>query len=215
MTEAGRSPERRERLFFALDLPQPLRAALHDVAERAAATDSGLRAVAGARLHVTVLFLGEVSRGLVPGLGAVLMELVPRRVELSVSGFAGLPRGRPRLFAAELAAPGAAVLRAELVARLEDAGLPYGDREALERPFWPHVTVLRARGGRSPIVVPEALGAGARGIDRHHDAVRVCLYRSNKSSGGPSDGGYEPLAGLELPTGRTGGPDRNPEVIEP
>jgi 2'-5' RNA ligase len=92
---------------------------------------------------VTLVFLGaresadhiwEAASGAAEGLEAPLFT--PR-------GVAGVPRRRPRLFALDLEDTGGrgAALHAAVSAALDE---PVG------RPFWPHVTLLRVRKGRSP-----------------------------------------------------------------
>ena len=196
---ASRSTPTSDRLFYALELPAELRDGLAAWSAPAVAMDPALRAVAGARLHVTLLFLGDVSADERARLGAALIALAPRAVTLAVRGLVGIPRRRPRLFAAEHAACGAEELRSELIARLTAAGLPHGDPEQIERPFWPHTTLLRTRRAAVANLVAERFEAPPEALRGEHDVVRVCLYRSNKSSGGSPGEAYEPLAGLELP----------------
>ena len=90
---------------------------------------------------MTLVFLGgresvegiwEQASGAVEGLETPLFK--PR-------GVVGVPRRRPRLFALDLEDVDGrgAVLHEAVSAALE---------EAVTRPFWPHVTLVRARRGR-------------------------------------------------------------------
>jgi 2'-5' RNA ligase len=106
-----------------------------------------LRPVPEASLHVTLAFLGGVE----PGRVGDVEEAVTRAAEacwapeLGVSGVAGLPQRRPRLFALGLCdeAGRAASLHGAVAAALSGAGL----YEPEGRGFWPHVTVARVRRG--------------------------------------------------------------------
>ncbi len=136
------------RLFVALDLPGDVRAPLAQWT-RAAFDHPDLRPVRPEALHVTLVFLGwqyerDVERIARAAFGA---ELPP--VQLAAQEVVGVPRGRrPRLFALELADRGDELTRwqAGLSDRLEAERL----YEPEKRPFWPHVTLARAKRGRTP-----------------------------------------------------------------
>ena len=93
-------------------------------------------------------------------------------------GVVGVPRRRPRLFALDLEDEGGrgAALHAAVCAALD---------EPFERPFWPHVTLLRVRKGRRP----EA--PRPPGDLEPFDPVALTLYRSHT---GPKGARYEALA---------------------
>ena len=59
----------RARLFVALELPEPVRAALADWRDAALARVEGLRPVADESLHATLCFLGGRPEGRSPELG--------------------------------------------------------------------------------------------------------------------------------------------------
>jgi RNA 2',3'-cyclic 3'-phosphodiesterase len=135
------------RLFVALELAAQSRTELAQWAAGLAAP--GLRPVAAGSLHVTLCFLGDVSRGDVPAIvdalgsaplgSAPLAAVGPREV----SRLRWLPPGRPRVLALELADPGGALsaLQAVVAGALESGGW-YGPEG---RPYLPHVTVARVR----------------------------------------------------------------------
>ncbi len=85
-----------------------------------------------------------------------------------------MPRGRPRLFALGLADPGAKLTgwQQALSERLYAARL----YEPEKRPFWPHVTLARAKRGKTPrgVTVPELPGE----LRRPFEPAQVTLYRS-------------------------------------
>lgn len=130
------------RLFLAAEIPSETAAALHAAAV-ALAEHTGGRAVPQENLHVTVRFLGAVSRSRLADLAAAVRALTgapaPR---LTVTGLVGRPRAaRARLVAATLADPAAAVtaLRDGFATPPPEAG---GEGE---RPVWPHITLVRHR----------------------------------------------------------------------
>ena len=131
---------------------------------------------------MTLLFLGEKespeeiwesASAAVAGLPAP--EFTPK-------GVVGVPRRRPRLFALDLVDEGArgAAMQSAAAGALG---------EELERPFWPHVTLLRVRRGRRP----EA--PRPRGDLVPFAPVALTLYRSTP---GPKGSRYEPLGSTRL-----------------
>lgn len=198
------SPGERARLFFALDLPDPLRELIAEWQRRVAVP--ALRPVAAEALHVTLCFLGSRPVGEIEALGAALEGLVSEPVDgLLEPDPIALPRRRPRLWALGVQSPGAGELQAGLAERLEALELP--GYEAEKRPFWPHLTVFRARGGGSHARrrgAPTGLSHPLPGRDGHaFGFVRVALYRSQPR---PEGSTYSRLAAIELP--RSGGPQK-------
>lgn len=175
------------RLFVALELPEPVLEAL--VAWRAPllrAVDA-LRPVRPEALHVTLCFLGWKSEEAIAPLRALVQTSTA-----GIGGVAGLalgeplwlPRRRPRVLA--LALEDRHGQLAELQARLAERLAADGWYEPETRPYLPHVTVARVRGGAS---VP-------RGVELApvpplvFDGAAVTLYRSRLASSGAR---YEPL----------------------
>jgi 2'-5' RNA ligase len=173
------------RLFVALDLPEPARAALARF--RAAAADVAVwRPLPDASLHVTLAFLGSRPDQDVDVVGGVLARLAARAAPALALGAALLlPPRRPQVLTVALddreGALGA--LQAELSGALAAAGV----YEPETRPYRPHVTVARAvaraRPPRTVPVAPEPLT---------FTAGRVVLFRSHPRST------YEPLLAREL-----------------
>jgi RNA 2',3'-cyclic 3'-phosphodiesterase len=131
-------------------------------------------------LHVTLLFLGEAS----PEVWSVAASAVSgmRTPRFAVKGVVGVPRRRPRLFALDLedaGRRGAAIQTAVA----EALGIE------LERPFWPHVTLVRVRKGRRPEAPrpPADIAPFA--------PTALTLYRSHP---GPRGSRYEALERLGL-----------------
>lgn len=175
------------RLFAAVELPASAREALFAWASPIVADDPALRPLSAEALHVTLVFLGpqyerDVERIARAAFAADLPEVDLRALEVT-----GVPRGRPRLFALELEDVGGRLGRwqAGLSERLHAERL----YEPEKRPFWPHVTLARARRGHTARVEVPALAPGLRAP---FEAGEVTLYRSTLS---PQGAVYEPLAG--------------------
>jgi 2'-5' RNA ligase len=185
----------RERVFIALDLPEPVRAGL-TAWGKAELVDPALRPTRPESLHVTMVFLGDREPAEVEEIAAVVRRSGVPAPSLQLEDPISLPRGRrASLFA--LPAPSAAVsgLQKGLVDRLVVAGLYKRER----RDFWPHVTVARVRpegrGSRRPAAVVRRPGDLPEGLKHVFGSVRLTFYRSELQPGGSR---YVPLAQVEL-----------------
>ena len=132
----------------------------------------GLRPVAPAALHVTLLFLGERDRAEVDALLAAADRLPTAAPAFQVrcGGLRLLPSTRrPRVLAAELASDGArAVARA--------VGI-----EPDPRPFLPHLTIARLRpgpAGLEAVPSPGPLAFGHVGLYESRLAASGARYRA-------------------------------------
>ena len=184
---AERLKSPRVRLFVALDLPAEFVEPLSRLSRKAFGEHPDLRLLRPESLHVTLVFLGyQYERDLERIIRAAFAEPLDP-VTLTAQEVRPLPRGRPRLFALDLAEGGDTLARwqAGLSERLHAARL----YEPEKRPFWPHVTLARAKRGKAPrgVEVP-ALPATLR---RPFEAREVILYRSTLR---PQGALYEPLA---------------------
>jgi 2'-5' RNA ligase len=180
----------RARLFVALELPTPARAALVDWQARALADRDDLRAVAPDALHVTLAFLGHRPVEEVEPIAAAVEGALHglEAMRLAPTGVQGVPRRRPRLFALDLADPDerAGAIHAAVSEALSGAGF----YEPEKRRFWPHVTVARVRHPdkrTAPITVSPP--------PDEFTATEVVLYRSHLGRG-PAR--YEALARFTL-----------------
>lgn len=194
----------RARLFFALDLPDPLRGRI--AAWQAEVAVPAIRAVAPEALHVTLAFLGSRPLGEVEALGGALEGLAAEPADAVIDPDPiPLPRRRPRLWALGVSSPGAERVQGLLTAALEALRLPGYEPE--QRPFWPHLTVFRLRGGSGGSrrrAGPAELSHPLPSRDGHaFGFVRVALYRSQPR---PEGSMYSRLAAIELP--RSGGPQK-------
>ena len=158
---------------MALDLPDEARSALVEWRQGALARRDDLRFPAPDALHVTLAFLGHRPEAEIPRIASTafgsLGALSPAR--LRATGVRPVPPRRPRLLAVDLEdeGGGAAAIQASVSGALAQAGLFEPER----RPFWPHVTIARARGRRpaGPLVrTPPPAEPFVAGV--------VTLYRS-------------------------------------
>lgn len=182
---------------MALVPPDRLLAHLTGWQERALVERPWLRGIADSSLHMTLAFLGERRAAEIEAARGVLAELRPRYVAARLEPApVPVPRRAPRVIAFTASSPDAVGLQRELGQRLVDAGA----LEPEDRPFWPHLSVLRVRGGA-------LRGAAARAWVQElpelpkaalepFGAVRVALYHSQLRSQGAC---YSTLAEVNLP----------------
>jgi len=188
--------EKRQRLFVALDLPDPVREGLAAWGE-GQLVDPALRPVPPPSLHVTLVFLGHRGAVEAEEIAGVVRGSVAPAALLKLEDPIPLPRRtRASLFALPAPSPATTDLHHRLVGRLTAAGL----YEAEKRDFWPHVTVARVRpegrGSRRPAVVARRPGELPKRLKEPFYGVRLTLYRSELQ---PTGARYAPLAQVELP----------------
>ena len=179
----------RARLFVALDLPEEVREGI--VAwGREALADPALRPVAPESLHVTLAFLGYRPEKEIERIAEAVRECAGPApwVEL-LDPVQRPPRGRARIYALPALSPGTEALQAGVEQRLGQEGFYKPEK----RPFWPHVTLARAKRGKSPRrLEPPDLPPELRSP---FEAGEVTLYRSTLR---PQGALYEPLARTSL-----------------
>jgi 2'-5' RNA ligase len=188
------------RLFVAVDLPAPVHAwaaaAAATLRERLAASTSRISWVATDRLHVTLVFLGEVPDA--AGEHAVARfatALDAPSFPMRLGGAGVFPAaGRPRVLwlGIEEGEGGLASAQRDVLARLD--GVPFRRQD---RPFAPHLTLARFKDGGTGsdrrAIASAPVGTSARAIVDH-----VTLYRSRLGRGGPD---YTALANARLTAG--------------
>jgi 2'-5' RNA ligase len=195
----GETPESpRARLFIALDIPDAVRSGI-GAWGREALADPALRPVSEESLHLTLCFLGNRPEREVDRLGEILRCLPSLAPRIELDGPVARPaHGRPHLYALEAASAQAASLQACLLTSLVAEGL----FEPEKRPFWPHLTVARARSegrrGKRPMLVSAPPGPLPESLKQAFGGVRVTLYRSRIQ---PQGAHYTPLAQVELSDG--------------
>jgi 2'-5' RNA ligase len=129
------------RIFVALDIPEAVRAAIRDLAEKLRPLCRNARWVRIENAHVTLKFIGEVPPEKVAAVKAVLAPIRlrdPLEMEFRDVGFFPDAK-RPRVFWAGIAA-GAEL--GELAAAVETALEPLGIARE-QRAFSPHLTIAR------------------------------------------------------------------------
>jgi len=175
------------RLFTAIDLTESARATLVGTQARLARElsrhgDSLLRLVKPDQLHVTLVFLGEVTDQLVPSVvDAVSADISMAPFRVVLRGIGVFPhRGPHRVLWIGVAEGVRSVvdLYAVLVARLAGVGI-----RSDPRPFAPHLTLGRWRGAGGRVRDRSILSAGGTDeVDLRVD--RVTLYRSDQGPTG-------------------------------
>jgi RNA 2',3'-cyclic 3'-phosphodiesterase len=185
------------RLFVAVDLDDAARAAIaaeqKRVAEALGDARSSVTWVKPDRMHLTLVFLGEVSDPHVPAIVDSVGGLVAMPAfSITFQGLGVFPsRGGPRALwvgvtdgAAELSE-----LQREIARRVTDAGV------VLDlRPFHPHLTLGRWRHSR-PSDRRRILSASRPDVVARVAVLAATLYQSRISSAGPT---YTALARANL-----------------
>jgi RNA 2',3'-cyclic 3'-phosphodiesterase len=171
------------RLFVALELPQPARAAL--VAFRDAAADPSVwRPVAAEALHLTLAFLGRRPATDVAVVEPILRSAAGSAPRLAFAGAVLLPPRRARVLCAALEDPDGTL--AELQARVSDGLAAAGVYVPEKRPFRAHATVARLRPRAR---APRAVEAAPEPLEFHGEALTLFVSRLH-----PHGARYEPLA---------------------
>jgi 2'-5' RNA ligase len=176
------------RLFTALELPDPVTAALDAWGGAELRAVDGLRRVAPAALHVTLCFLGSRPMAEIPAIADACSVLAGQASpDLTLAGALWLPRRRPRVLAVAVEDRDGTLgrLQAQLAGVLSRGGW----YEPESRRFMAHVTVGRfgRPGGREiALADPPSL--------RFHGSS-VALLRSWPERGGSR---YERLAAVAL-----------------
>jgi RNA 2',3'-cyclic 3'-phosphodiesterase len=170
------------RLFVALELPQPARAAL--VAFRDAAADPSVwRPVAAEALHLTLAFLGRRPATDVAVVEPILRAAAGSAPRLAFAGAVLLPPRRARVLCGALEDPDGTL--AELQARVSDGLAAAGVYVPEKRPFRAHATVARLRPRAR---APRAVGAAPEPLEFHGEALTLFVSRLH-----PHGARYEPL----------------------
>ena len=180
------------RLFFAIELPQSVRASLSQLHP---ASDTSFRWVDAAQLHVTLAFLGEQPETALPMLeqiGSSAAGACKRSsLQLGEPGSFG-PRRAPRVLWIGLAGDVAALLA--LQSRLAE-GLRSGGFDVEARDYAPHITLARRRPNAAPNQPapwpPDSSALPKPAIPLDH----LTLFQSRLSPRGAS---YHPLGQFPL-----------------
>ena len=195
------------RAFVGIALPEGCRAAVAGAIAPLRADPAPVSWVAPGNLHITLKFLGEISKERLGAIGDALAGVAGRfaPVTLEAEGAGVFPGTRnPRILWVGLREPLELVrqLQENMESALSGAGFPREDR-----PFHPHITVGRARG-----VLPPAWGDRfVRALSgRRFGEVPVpsiTLYESRLSPGGAV---YDVVRSFPLSGGRQENEERSP-----
>ena len=134
------------RLFFAVEIPEEAVRQLADWQRLYLCSDRGFRMVPEGQLHITLAFLGQKGEQ-EKELAAGQLEIIAgsKAFEVACTGLIGLPKDRTlRVIAAVCEEPSGRLMaiRDQLVSALAEKDL----YEREKRPYFPHVTIARARG---------------------------------------------------------------------
>lgn len=165
------------RLFVALRLPSPLRAAVEEL-------QSGLRTARWPGedgLHLTLAFVGEVDGSTQRRIESALARVRARTLRMELHGLGCFPpRGAPRVLWTG-AAP-----KAELasLARAMRHALGHAGSTPERRRFMPHVTIARFRRPPSAVELERYLGVHALFRTERADVAAFHLFSSKLRSSG-------------------------------
>ncbi|HEX4823159.1 MAG TPA: RNA 2',3'-cyclic phosphodiesterase [Candidatus Polarisedimenticolaceae bacterium] len=169
------------RAFLAIPLPAALVASAAAAARTIAGDEREWRLARDEGLHVTLRFLGEVDRAVLSALEAPVAEATRATPGLTLvlrdaGAFPSVRRPRILWLGVEDRSTGGVL--AALAAQFEDAARAAGlIHEA--RPFFPHVTLARARTDRARCSALETVGTLGT-----FDPAEVVLFRSILGRGG-------------------------------
>jgi 2'-5' RNA ligase len=190
------------RLFFALDPDPACRDAIVAAREEARRHAPNAKWVAAERLHLTLVFVGELADERVAKLAEAGTTVAARHEPLQLTLGRGGTFGRPPqvLWLGVDGGPALAALQADLARAVQGLGVVLE-----ERPYSPHLTLARARAaGGEP-----RFGEAARSLNAASSFVarELVLYRSDPTAsrsaysalararlGGPSEGKSAPEA---------------------
>ena len=170
------------RVFVALEVPEPVRAALAELNARLKKTCPSARWARLEGVHITLKFIGEVGPEKLATIREALGDLhpfAPIRLHFAGLGFFPSPR-RPRVFWAGVeGGPQLAELASAIEAKLVPLGI-----HAEERAFRPHLTLARfgsPQGTQALFAAVEALGCAEFGSEVFQE---FHLYRSELKRSG-------------------------------
>ena len=185
----------RLRSFLAVELPPPMRSKIGDIQDRLRRSRADVRWVAVDRIHLTLVFLGNIEEEKITDISAAMESVTARRraFTLSVKGLGAFPSTRnPRVIWLGLDSwkENLLPMQQEIESTLESLGF-----EPEGKPFRPHLTLGRVKSLKSGEDLVDLMERD-RGIDLGPFGVdRIILFRSDLRPTGPL---YTPLAIREL-----------------
>ena len=185
----------RIRSFIAIDLAEPVRAAIGALQHELAGAKADVRWMRAEGMHVTLKFLGAVDAPRLDAIHAAVESALQNQPALHVRarGVGAFPSlRRPRVLWVGLQAEGLV----ELAARVDAAVTPLGF-ESERRPFTPHVTVGRVNSLRGWASLETQFTAHLDDAFGGSDIDAVTIYRSTLR---PAGSVYTPLWTMPLRT---------------
>ena len=174
------------RTFIAIEMPGPVRAFLDRCQERLKRAGGGVRWVRTDLVHLTLVFLGEVRRDRLAALEQAVRGAVAGCGPLTLApGGAGRfpPKGRPRVVWIGIDDPAGGLIRLQKAVAEATAGFA---EKVEDRPYSPHLTLGRVRGGGDLRGLSEAVAAMADEQGPEFEAREVVIFRSALSPQGPT-----------------------------
>ncbi len=165
------------RAFIAIEIPEELRRAILRTRDKLRMTDAHVSWVPDPNLHLTLVFLGDISTDTADLLSAALKKglrnTCPFRVDVQGVGAFGRP-GAPRIvWAGTDNAEPVTALYDSIAANVRELGIPVEDR-----PFHPHITMGRVRSSRGRKALVEAMANHADTTFGSMEVYGVALMRS-------------------------------------
>jgi len=173
------------RSFLAFELPIEMKTTVSEVSRESRSLFKEVRWVDPAKIHLTVVFLGNIAEDQIDPLGrsvaAICREHAPFQIALKGVGYFG-SRRHPRVLWMGLNGD---IDRMEIFRNaLQETLRPYGIKTE-NRPFRPHLTLGRFKKGERPGTVLDEF------IDRYRESSspaekleELCLFKSQLKPGG-------------------------------
>lgn len=164
------------RAFLAIQPPADIRASLSQKLTEVQIDGAELRVVEQASIHLTIEFLGNTPNVLIHPLANLIERVVEGTspFDLDVVRISAFPSNRPVVIAAELADSDALL---DLVVNVRN-GLKNMGLEPETRPFRPHITVARIKGGRNRV------RGFSLAAEHTFTAAELILFKSDLSRSG-------------------------------
>ncbi len=170
------------RAFIAIDLPEPLHAALAEAQQAFRSFCRDARWTRPEGIHLTLKFLGEITDAQTKQVVEALAQIGPfDPFPVEVQGFGFFPQAqRPRVFWAGVTASSAlAELAAQVESHMEKIGFAREDRT-----FAPHLTLARFQVPRPQPALEEAVAGRATSSLGNFEASAFFLFESKLSPQG-------------------------------
>ena len=173
------------RTFIAIELPGDVRQYVAECEDRLRRAGADVRWVRPDRIHLTLLFLGEVPADRLADLEAAVRAaaapLAPLTLQAAGAGRFP-PRGAPRVIWIGVEEPTGGLVR--LQKAVADAAADFAEK-CEDRAFTAHLTLGRAKSGKNARPLDEAIAAMAAETGPAFEAREVVIFKSELSPQGP------------------------------